>query len=182
MCEGVFDIFKKTGDPAKDAENAQKIILASSGLKAMGDISGGAQAKKYFQYQQRQAEADAQAEAQLGEVRGNKIKKAGGYVRDAARAGYGASGVRADSGSALAVDEFIGKNAEEDALTELYTGKRRQAVKNTEAQGYGMQGNNAFNAGLGNASKSLLSGAAVSSEASDKVSKWIKRSERKDAP
>lgn len=180
MCDGLMEVFKKTGDPAKDTENAQKIILASSALKGVGEIAQGVQARRYFKYQQDQANADAAAEAELGQVRGDKIRKAGKIVQGDARAAYGASGVRADTGSAAVVQQQINRDVEEDALTELYTGQRRARVKQAEAQGFGSQASNALSAGISGAGKSLLGGAATATEAGERTSRWIKKYNKED--
>lgn len=219
MCDGVMNLFKGSDDPAAQSESAQKVILASSALKGVGEIAQGARARKYYKYQQAQALADAAAERQLagadasteralagseaeadrqlGTVRGDKIRRAGKIVGSQARGAYGASGVSVDSGSALAAQEYIAAGAEEDALTELYTGARagrlreaegarraraieanagrRAGTRETEARGLAMQGENAFSGGISSAGRSILSGAASASEEARKTDKWIKR-------
>lgn len=147
-----------TGAEGFMTQHADKIILASSAMKAVGSLLGGKQAEDYYNAQADQAMSDAQARA-------GKIRKAGSKVQGAARAAYGGSGVSATSGSALAVQEDIARNAGEDALMELLSGKSSAAMSRAA-------GRNAANAGMSGAGKSLLAGAADQIKANEEASRW----------
>lgn len=168
MCSGAEEFLTR---------HADKVIMASSALNAVGRLVGGKQASNFQNYQANQAEADADAEQQLGRLRAGKIRKAGARTGSQARAAYGASGVSVDSGTARAVQQQIDADVAEDALTELLTGGyraqslrataegRRRAARNSEVESY-------FGAG-----KSLLAGAATVMEKRAERDRWRRRKE-----
>lgn len=129
---------------------------------AASSLRTGSQTKAFDDYKANQAEADANAEEQLGQVRGDKVRKAGKVAMGQARAAFGASGVDVSAGSSLAVQANIQRNVSTDALTELLTGQRRAATLRATAQGDRSAGDIAMQDAYGGASKSLLSSYATS--------------------
>jgi hypothetical protein len=113
-------------------------------------------------------------------VRAGKVRKAGRLVTSQARAAYGASGVEVDHGTPATVQGSIRRNVEEDALTELLTGKRRATVLRTQGAGDRLAGENAERAGYMGAATSLLQGAASYAGSRQDTNRWIKLTEREN--
>lgn len=172
MFDGIMSLF---GGDGMDFDMAQKIIMGFSAVNSAGKLMQGLQTKRYYSHQQAQALADANAVEEVGQVNAERTRKAGNIVREQARGAYGGSGVSADSKTAQAVDEYIARNAGEDALLQLYAGRREAAVKRGAAAGYGAQGEQAMAGGLLSSGQSLLSGAIQASNSARAVNKWIKK-------
>lgn len=166
MCEGIDMGSMFTG---------QNMIMASGALKAVGGLVQANQGAKYLEYQGAQAEADAQAEREIGQVRAGRVRKAGARVNTEALAAQGASGSSVNSGSALAVREYIDRSSENDALMELYGGIARGKSLEATAAGYRSQAGLTRTAGYMGAGNSLLAGAAGAYQAKLASSKWITR-------
>lgn len=161
-----------TGAEGFMTAHADKMILAGGVMDAVGKISGAVSTRAAANYQADQLQADAQATLGLAQVTGDKIRKAGARTRKSARAAYGASGVAADSGSALAVQEDIARRASEDALTELLSGSYKAASLESAASARRIVGRNALVAGVGSAGRSLLSSAAEQKRANAEADRW----------
>jgi hypothetical protein len=153
-------------------QHADKLILASGAMDAVGKLVGAKGSYDHANYEADQLMADAEVSRGLASVTGGKIRKAGRVVRGQARAGYGASGVAVDSGSALAVQEDITRGAGEDALMELLSGNYRAASMEASASARRMAGRNAVSAGIGSAGKSMLSAAAEERRVQAETNRW----------
>lgn len=153
---------------------AEMLIAGSTAVSALGNLQQGSQANKFYGYKANQAEADAEAERQMGEVRAGKVRKAGALVQSEVRAGYAGSGIDVSSGTPTAVGEKVGRNIEEDALTELLTGQRRGRVLQAEAQGYRASGANAMNSARIGAVTSILGGTASYMNSQQQRDRWIR--------
>jgi len=120
------------------------MMAVSSGVKAIGELLQGKQQKNYYDWQAEQSRADATAEDEAGQVRAEKIRKAGRYQVGEARAALSASGVASDVGTPLKITQQIERNVEEDALSEMLTGTRKARRLESEASGYTVAGENAL--------------------------------------
>lgn len=129
---------------------------AALSLGAMSALSSGAQASSQADWQARQAAADAQAEREAGEVRADKVRKAGRYQQSAARAALAAGGVEVGSGTPVKIVQQIGQDAESDAQQELLYGKRAAGRLQSSANVYDMAGDQAVTAGYVRAGGSLM--------------------------
>lgn len=152
----------------------QNMVLASGALKAVGSIVEGNQGGKHLEYQAAQSLADADVERQIGALRAGKVRKAGGVVSAEAMAAQGASGSSVNSGSALAVREYIDRGAESDALMAILEGHGRARSLEATAAGYRAQGSRAIAAGYAGAGGSILSAAAKAKDLKDRNKKWIR--------
>lgn len=150
------------------------IMIGSTAISTVGAIQQGQQQKAYNNFQADQANADAAAERGMGEVRAGKIRKAGIVAQGEATAGYAGAGIDTTVGSPLAVKEKLGRNVEEDALTELLTGQRRGRALDVNAQGYRAAGRNAETSSMFSAGASLLGGAAAYMNAGTARDRWIR--------
>lgn len=162
-------------------QHADKMILASGVMDAVGKLTGAKSTSDFANYQADQLNADAAATRGLAQVGADKIRKAGALTVKAARAAYGASGVAVGSGSALAVQEDIVRRSSEDALTELLTGGYRAASMEATASAKRIAGRNAMVAGFGAAGKSLLSAAADQVKTNSEADRWRRSQERSAA-
>lgn len=167
-----------TGAEGMVAANADKIILASTAISALGNLQEGKQAQRFYNYKADQASADAEYERQMGEVRAGKVRKAGAVVQSEVRAGYAGSGVDVNTGTPVAVAQKLERNIGEDAIAQLLTGQRRGQVLEQQASLDRMAGANAKTGGVLAASRSLLGGAAVSMNASTARDKWIRMAQQ----
>jgi hypothetical protein len=150
--------------------NPMAVMLIGTAVQAAGSLKQGADAKEAADtraqelgYQAEQNRADAQVEREAAEVRADKVRKAGGLQKSQARSALAKSGVVADAGSALTIQEYIDASSEEDALTEIITGKHRAkkieigaATLDREAMYERKAGTNAMQSGILGAGKSLL--------------------------
>jgi len=144
------------------------------GISAVASIAQGSQQQDAAEarareagYQAEQNRADAQAEEGAAEVRANRQRKMGALVKSQARSSLAKSGVVADAGSALKIQDYIASSSEEDALTEIISGKYKAdkirvgaATLDREAMYERRAGDNAMTSGFLNAGmtagKSLL--------------------------
>jgi len=154
--------------------SATMMLVAGAAVSAVGAISEGKQAKKQGQFQQQQAMADAQAEREAASLRGDKIRDQGRRQKSAARASLAKSGVVADAGSALEIQENIIEDSESDAISEILGAG--YASRKIEQQGEmaRISGNNAFTSGILGAGKSALSAGYEYQKAG-----WIKQQQPK---
>lgn len=161
-----------TGAEGFMTQHADKLILASGAMDAVGKLVGAKGSYDHANYEADQLMADAQVSRGLAQVGAGKIRKAGKATRGTARAAYGASGVAVDSGSALAVQEDIDRGAGEDALTELLSGSYRAAAQEATAAGKRAAGRNAITSGIGGAGKSMLGAAAEERRIQAETNRW----------
>lgn len=138
--------------------SATMLSAISTAVQVAGALTQGAQQSSMYKYQAAQANADAQAEREAAEVRADKIRKAGKYQQSEARAALAASGVETGSGSAVRINQQIGRDTESDALSEILSGQYGAQKLESQAQGYGMAAKNASTSGYLRAGGSLLSG------------------------
>lgn len=94
--------------------------VAGAVLKVGGSVLGGNAKKRALYDEASQAELEAR-------VRAMNIRKLAAQTRSAARAGYAASGVVVDEGSALLADADITRQSELDAFYSIFSGQSRGA-------------------------------------------------------
>lgn len=133
------------------------LMAASTAVSAVSAIQQGKQEEKFAEFQAEQANADAQAEREAGQVRGDKIRKAGKYQQAEAAAALAASGVEVGAGTPIKIDQQIGRNVEQDALNEILFGTRTGTRLDQQAQGSRASGQNAASRGVQKAVGSVLS-------------------------
>lgn len=132
------------------------VMLGGALLGAGAAVHQGQTQKNYNNYLAAQAEADARAEQSAARVEAERIRKAGKQQKSEAIAALAASGVDVTSGTALKIDQEIGRASSEDAFLTLAGGRDRAARLNAEAQGSRMAGSRAQTAGYLNATNTLL--------------------------
>lgn len=137
---------------------AMPMLIASTVMQGYSMLQQGRQASAMANYEAKQAEANAASERSAAAVRADKVRKMGRMQQSSARAALAASGVRVGEGSALVIDQTIGRDAEEDALTEIITGKYRGAALDTQAELSRISGRNARSASYLGAAGSVLAG------------------------
>lgn len=155
--------------------SATMMMAISTGFQVISAISQGQQQSDQAEYQSRQAAADAQASREAGEVRADKVRKAGKATQSAARAALAGSGVEVGAGTPVKIVQDIGRNAESDAQSELLSGIYGGQRLDSESVGYKIAGDNARTNSYMRAGGSLLSGAASIKD------NWIK-AEQAPAP
>lgn len=139
--------------------SASMLMAIQTGVQVISAISQGDQQAQQYEWQARQAAADAQAEREMGEVRADKVRKAGRRQQSEARAALAASGVETGSGTPIKIDQEIVRNAEADAQQELLSGNYRGQRMSAEAAGLSISGSNARTSGYMRAAGSLLNNA-----------------------
>ncbi|WP_313248994.1 hypothetical protein [Stenotrophomonas acidaminiphila] len=132
------------------------VMLGGALLGAGAAVHQGQTQKNYNNYLAAQAEADARAEQSAARVEAERIRKAGKQQKSEAIAALAASGVDVTSGTALKIDQEIGRASSEDAFLTLAGGRDRAARLNADAQGSRMAGSRAQTAGYLNATNTLL--------------------------
>lgn len=142
--------------------SAAMMMAISTGMQVVSAIQQGNQQGAMNDYQARQGQADAQAEHEAGEVRADKVRKAGKAQQSEARASLAASGVEVGAGTAVKIVQDIGRNAEEDAQQQLLQGLRTAARLDSEAQASTIAGSNARTSGYMRAGGALFEGAIKS--------------------
>jgi hypothetical protein len=96
-------------------------------------------------------------------------------------AGYAASGVNVNEGTPAAVGERLGRDIEEDALTQLLTGQRRGTQLNAQAVGYRGAAKNAMKNAIFGAGGSMLGGTAALMDSNTNRDRWIRLTKGEDA-
>lgn len=122
----------------------QVLMAVSTGLQVVGQLSQGSQQQDWAEYQAEQARADAQASREEGEVRAERVRRLGHRQQSEARAALAASGVEVDAGTAVRIDQQIGRDTEADAQQELLSGIRRGQRYEQDAAASEIQGSNAM--------------------------------------
>lgn len=136
--------------------SASMLMAIQTGFQVISAISQGDQQAQQYEWQSRQAAADAQAEREMGEVRAEKVRKAGRRQQSEARAALAASGVETGAGTPVKIVQEITRNAEADAQQELLSGNYRGQRMDAEAAGLKISGSNARTSGYMRAGGSLL--------------------------
>jgi FtsZ-binding cell division protein ZapB len=134
------------------------LSLVGTAVSTIGTLQQGQQQKKQANFQAAQAQADAQAEREQSQVNADKIRRAGKYQQSEARSALAKSGVVADAGTAVTIQDYIGENAEEDALQTILTGQYRSDKLDQNAALLRQSGKNAVTSSIWGAGSSLLSG------------------------
>jgi hypothetical protein len=96
------------------------IALAPLAIAAVSAVSKGLG-------EQNQANDAAQQVSTEARVRAANIRKLAAQTRSAARAGYAASGVTVDEGSAALTDRYITQQSELDAFYSVFSGDTKAA-------------------------------------------------------
>jgi hypothetical protein len=148
--------------------------VASGFFQGLGSIMQGRQQRDNYDARATQDDLDASYERSDAAVRATKTRKAGAIVQSGARAGFAASGVDVTRGTPLAVGQYIGRNVEEDALTQLLTGERRATALEKEATGLRGAARNASTTSLLSAWSSLLGGAGNAYSSQQSSDNWIR--------
>lgn len=140
--------------------SATMMMAISTGFQVISAISQGQQQSDQADWQSRQAAADAQASREAGEVRAEKVRKAGKATQSQARAALAASGVEVGAGTPVKIVQDIGRNAEGDAQSELLSALNRGARLDSESAGLNVAASNARTGSYMRAGGSLLNAAA----------------------
>lgn len=135
---------------------APYLLAGSTGLSVLGAIKSGNDQAAQMNYQADQARADAQAEKGAAQVQAEKIRKAGRQQQAQARASLAASGVDVNEGTSTIINQSIGANAEEDALTAILNGTNRANRLNAQADAYDISAKNIKTASKVEAASSVL--------------------------
>jgi len=139
------------------------LLAGSTALSVLGTVSAGNQQAAQANYQADQARADAQAEKGAAQVQAEKIRKAGRQQQAQARTSLAASGVDVNDGTSTIINQSIGANAEEDALTAILNGSNRANKLNAQADAYDISASNAKTSSYINATSALASGYQAAS-------------------
>lgn len=172
MCTGTSGT--GIGSSGTSGSWADLIIAGSSLLSAHGNLSEGKSGAQMYGYRANQAEADAVFERGMGEVRANKIRKAGVLAQAEVRAGYGGSGIDVNSGTPLAVAEKLERNIGEDAIAQLLTGEYRARKDEQEAGFDRASASRTISGSRYAAARSLLAGTAALMDSDTKRDKWVR--------
>lgn len=135
---------------------ASYAAIAGAAVSVLGSVQQGNQQAAQANYQADQARADAQAEKGAAQVQAEKIRKAGRQQQAQARTSLAASGVDVNEGTSTIINQSIGANAEEDALTAILNGTNRANRLNAQADAYDISGSNAKTSSYINATSSVL--------------------------
>ncbi len=136
------------------------LLIAGTVVSAGSAIQQGRQAKAVGEYQAAQAAADADAARGQSLVQAERIREAGKRQRSAAVAAQAASGVNIGEGTAELINTEITRDAEQDALTAIYSGRVRGQQLDAQGQAARISGDNAGAAGYLNAAGSALRAGA----------------------
>jgi heme exporter protein D len=151
--------------------SAGMALALATGVQVVGSVMQGQQTKRLHEQRAREAELqaaqlrlEANVEREAAGGTADKIRKAGKQTRSQAKASLAKSGVAADAGSAVTIQDYISRSAEEDALAEILEGENRARRLETGAgtavreSGYERAaGRNAQVSGFLGAGSSLLS-------------------------
>lgn len=140
---------------------AEIFLAGATAYNALGTLQAGADEQTMYNLRAGQSEADAKAEREAAALRAYKVRRAGKVQQSEARAGFSASGVVADAGSAEVVHTAIARLSEEDALNEILYGERRAAADQQQAEFERMSGRNAKKASQRKAIGSILSSGSM---------------------
>lgn len=128
--------------------SAAMMMAISAGVTVVGQIAQGQAQKQAANAQAREAENQAAAEQVAASEEAKRIRKAGEKTASAARAQLAASGINADMGSAVNINEDIYRNSESDAMNTLLTGQNRAGSYQRSANQSRIAGKNAQTASL----------------------------------
>lgn len=156
------------------------MMAISTGFQVISAISQGNQKQQQYEaqaqqldYQNRQAAADAQAEREAGQVRADKVRKAGKLTQSKARAALAASGVAVGAGTPVKIAQEIFQNAESDAQQELLSGNYAGARGDATATGYAISAANSRTSGENARTNGYLrAGGSLLSAGSSLASGW----------
>lgn len=158
------------------------LSLFSTGVKVYDAIKSGNDSEAAYNAQAgslrleaRRALIEARTVADTAYMQAEVVRREGGDTLSGARAGYAASGVDVNFGTARDVQVEIGQRVESDALNQILLGERQKkklideaAALEAEANQADVAGGNAASAGYWQAAGSALQGGA------DAWSKWGK--------
>lgn len=133
-------------------------LLVMGGLSVVNTLASGRAAEKQGQTQGMLNDYQAQVEIESAMEMAKVIRRAGRKTEGAARAQYGASGVRVDEGSAVEVQQQIAMDVEQDAFAALLDGQRN-------ALGLRLQGQNARRQGRSARQASYIDGLTTLGQA-----------------
>lgn len=128
-------------------------------IQAYGQFEAGQNQRRLYNNQALQADYQAQLEHEAGQQQARVIRREGQRAVGAATAGYAASGVMVDSGSAVETQRDITHAAEHDAFQAILDADRRSRGQRLEAVNARESGNMASAAGLLNAATTLATGS-----------------------
>lgn len=136
------------------------MMAISTGFQMVSALAQGEQQASQADWQARQAAADAQAEREAGEIRAEKVRKAGRHQQSQARAALAAAGVEVGAGTPVKIVQQIARDADADSQTELLTGAYRGAQLDSESEGMKIAASNARTNSYMRAGGSLLQGGS----------------------
>lgn len=137
------------------------LTVASATIAGGSAIMQGQQAQAMGDYQNAQAQADANAAQGDAEVQAMQIREAGKRQRSSAVAAQAASGVDIGSGTAELINTEITKNAEQDAISTILSGRYRGQQLSNQGAFAKMKGDNAAMAGYASAAGTAMSAGST---------------------
>ena len=155
------------------------MLAISAGVSAAGALAQGVAAKRAGDAQAARDEMAARQQQDAAGAEADRIRRAGERAKGAARAQLAASGIQVDTGSALLIDEDIGRRVEDDAFNTLLTGSRQAGAYRLSAAQSRASGRNALTASaLGAVSTGIQGWKGVSARQADPLGDFIQRGKR----
>lgn len=124
------------------------MLALSMGMSMAGTLAQGVAQRRAADAEAQQMENIAAQQQDQAQAEAERIRRAGERTQGAARAQLAASGVVVDEGSAVLIDQEIGRTVEEDAQMTLLTGKRQAGASRFSASMARAQGRNAQTASV----------------------------------
>lgn len=119
------------------------ILAAVAAVGAVATVVQAQQQKKAANQQAALVAQQGAEELDAAKARAEKIRRAGRAQRGEAKAALAAAGVKLGEGSALEIDSTIDKRSEEDALSEILSGRRANRSASVQSDLLRQSGENA---------------------------------------
>jgi hypothetical protein len=140
--------------------NPMAIMAVASVVSTGSAIRQGEQQREWNNYQAEQTAADGNAERSAAVVEAERIRKLARKQAAETTAALSASGVSVGEGTALNINQELYADAEQDAITTIFSGKDRYARSISDASAYRTIGKQQASAAKINAGTTLLSAAS----------------------
>ena len=110
------------------------LLLAGAAVGTVATVQQGQQAEERADKQAALVAQQGAQELDAAKARAEKIRRMGNATRGEAKAALAASGVKLGEGTPLEIDQTIAQRSEEDALTEILSGKRKNESAGLQSQ------------------------------------------------
>lgn len=142
------------------------MMAVSAGVSVAGQLAQGMAARRAGDMQAQMDERLARQQQDQAQQEADRIRRAGAKTKGAARAQLAASGINANQGSSVAIEDEIGTQSEQDARMTLLTGQRYADASRFAGAQARMRGKSALAASaLGATSTGLQGWKGVAREA-----------------